>query len=93
MSTEIDLSDLDKHPGYKRVNVTLVLRVSERVPVEWSDEAIQFYIEENHCIDNYIDAIHKAGEKSPYTCQTCHRGEAWVGHHKFQPSEVSRVDD
>lgn len=76
------------------VPVTLVLHLEKEVLVRTESEEDerkfrQFYIEENHCLDNYIEDLHRECQADPGVCQTCHRGEAFVGHIKFE--DISRL--
>lgn len=73
----------------KRIPVTLVLHTHEDVPDDWDGGDIAFFVEENHCNDNYVMAIHREIEANPGYCQTCHRSEAFVGHIPF--SEIAKL--
>jgi hypothetical protein len=75
--------------GCKRVDVTLVIHTYEDVPEDWDDASIRFYIEENHCLGNYLDRIRgdeeraakRQGVKEPASiCQMCGFAKAYVGH-------------
>lgn len=80
--------------GYKRVDVTLVIHTYEDVPEDWNEDSIRFYIEENHCLGNYLTAIQadeaeaekNAGipaDSSAGICQICSFARAYVGHLPF----------
>lgn len=85
---------LHERPGYKRVPVTLVFHVYETIPDDWEDGG-QFFIEENHCLDNYVRAMgetlarHDHPTKPISYCTTCCRGEAYLGHIPF--AEVKKA--
>jgi hypothetical protein len=64
----------------KRVPVTLVLHLHEEVPDDWDEDSVQFFIEENHCNDNYVLALGREMDARPGVCHTCARSEAFVGH-------------
>lgn len=79
-------------PGQKRVDVTLVIHTYEHVPEDWDEGTIRFYIEENHCLGNYLTQIQedeaKAAEemgiKEPASvCLLCSNAEAYVGQLPF----------
>ena len=63
-----------------KVPVTVVLRLEAEVPGDWDADMIQFHVEENHCLDNYIEQIASEIAKAPNRCHTCYRGYARVGH-------------
>lgn len=73
----------------RRVPVTLVLHVYETVQDDSDEGNTQFYIEENHCLDNYITAMsetiarHEHPTRPVGLCTTCARGEAFLGHIPF----------
>lgn len=77
--------------GCKKVKLTLVLHLEEEVPEDWDEEAARFFIEENHCMDNYIDALHREHEAKPGYCNTCHRGNAYLGHIPFKTLESAKT--
>ena len=79
----------------KVVPVTLTIRVYETVPEDWDEESIRFFVEENHCIGNYLDDIARRAEQAcerlgvepPVgVCQVCSYAEARVGHYPFPTS-------
>lgn len=87
-----DAKALKDLPGYKRVDVTLVIHTYEYVPEDWDDGQTRFYVEENHCLGNYLTQIQddekraaeEAGVKEPAgICQLCSFAEAYVGHKPF----------
>lgn len=83
---------LDNHPAYHRVPVTVVLHLDEVIPSDWEDGG-QFFIEENHCLDNYVEAVHRRIEREPGYCQTCCSGRAYLGHVPFEAIEAGRSSD
>lgn len=87
MADEIPLHE---RPGYKRVPITVVLHLYETIQEDWEDEG-RFFIEENHCLDNYINDIHRDMQAEPNVCQTCHRGSAFLGHLSFD--EIRKVQE
>lgn len=81
-------------PRRKRVDVTLVIHTTETVPEDWDDDAIRFYVEENHCLGNYLRDM--VGEEEAEArrlklpegagiCNVCAVAEAYVGHLPFPP--------
>lgn len=74
----------EKEPrkGCRRVPITVVFHLWEDVPEDWEDGG-RFYVEENHCIDNYVTAMHRELEANPGYCQSCNRAEAYLGHLPF----------
>ena len=84
-----DPKPLHELPGYKRVPVTIVLHIYETIQDNW-DDAGRFFIEENHCLDNYIMAIAETKDRHEHPtrpvgyCVTCSRGEAFLGHVPFE---------
>jgi len=77
------VSSLRGKPGYKTVPVTVVLHLHEDVPEDWDDSDVRFWVEENHCISNYVIDLAKEEADQPGECHTCHRAEAFVGHVSF----------
>lgn len=79
---------LHERPGYKRVPITVVLHLYETIQTDWEDEG-RFFIEENHCIDNYVTELHRTKERHAHPtkpmgyCVTCSRAEAFLGHVPF----------
>ena len=84
--------------GCKRVDVTLVIHTYEDVPEDWDEGNIAFWVEENHCLGNYLTQIQddekeakkRAGlpaESSAGICQLCGFAEAYVGHLPFPKRE------
>ena len=78
--------------GYKRVDVTLVIHTYEDVPEDWDDGDITFWVEQNHCLGNYLTQIQddeeaeakRSGVEEPAgVCQLCSFAEAYVGHLPF----------
>lgn len=78
------MSSLKGKPGYKTVPITLVLRLEEEVPEDWEDHTVQFWVEENHCMQNYVRELAKEVQDADDrgACVVCHRAEAHVGHVK-----------
>ena len=77
----------------RRVDVTVVLHTWEDVPAEWSDEDVRFYIEENHCKDNYVQRLAKEIEADQSHCHTCCKGaRAYVGKVTLVPGGPSEND-
>lgn len=68
----------------RAVKFTVAYHLEAEVPDDWDDEAISFYIEENHCLDNHVETLHRRIEAHPGYCQTCPIGEAVVGHVAFE---------
>lgn len=68
--------------GTRRVPITVVFHLYEDVPVAWEDGG-RFYVEKNHCIDNYVAEMAKEIETGMNHCQTCNRAEAYLGHLPF----------
>lgn len=89
------MSDEDRKPldaGYRRVAVTLVIHTYGDVPEDWDDHSTTFYIEENHCLGNYLTRIQddetRAKQRLGMTgssgiCQLCSFAEAYAGHLPF----------
>lgn len=87
-------------PGCKRVDVTLVIHTYEDVPEDWGESDVRFFIEDNHCLGNYLaqirndeqEAKNRAGipaESGIEICQLCSFAEAYVGHLPF-PKKAER---
>jgi hypothetical protein len=71
--------------GERKVKVTVTYWLEIEVPDDWTDGDAQFYVEENHCLDNYAIEIARACEATTDAtgcgiCQTCRRGRAQLGH-------------
>lgn len=74
--------------GCKRVDVTLVIHTYEDVPEEWDEDNIRFWVEENHCLGNYLTQIQADEEaakppglhETTGVCQLCSFAKAYVGH-------------
>lgn len=82
--------------GCKRVPVTIMIHTYEDVPEDWDEDATRFWIEENHCLGNYLKQIQEdeqraadeMGVKEPAgICQLCAVAEAYVGHRPFLKRE------
>lgn len=86
------MGDLKLHerPGYKRIPVTIVLHVYETIQEDWEDGG-QFFVEENHCLDNYVEDIHRELEAKPGYCHTCSRGNAYLGHIPFEKIRAAQA--
>lgn len=67
-----------------KVPVTIVIHHEIEVPDDWDGGTIAFYVEENHCISNYIEELRLENVKGPRTCNVCHRANAFVGHIPFK---------
>lgn len=81
----------DVRPGYRRIPITVVFHLYEDVLTEWDESNERFYIEENHCIDNYVDDLAEDIAKAPGRCQTCHRASAYLGHLPFD--QIRKVQE
>ena len=75
------MTTADKKPidGCRRIAITVVLHIYENVPLDTEDGG-RFWVEELHCLDNYINEIADEKDKEPNTCHTCYRGKAFLGH-------------
>lgn len=68
-------------PPKKKVAVTAVFHLEYEVPEDWDDDLIAFHIEENHCVGNYVNALHREMQVEPRLCSLCSgRAAAFVGH-------------
>ncbi len=85
------MKKLHEMPGYKRVPVTIVLHLYETVMTEWEDGG-RFFIEENHCLDNYVNAVHESIERDGSHCKTCFRGAAFLGHIPIEAIRAAQYD-
>lgn len=72
----------------KKIPITLIIRMETEVTENWDDDMIKFHIEENHCIDNYIDALVRENATHPGECVNCGRGNAIVGHHYLKEEKI-----
>jgi hypothetical protein len=65
----------------KKVPITFWVNMEIELPDDYTDENIKFYVEENHCIQNYIDQLSKEVEEArkSHECVLCGRGNAIVG--------------
>jgi hypothetical protein len=61
-----------------KVPIEFTIRIDIDVPDDWDDDSVRFYVEENHCMDNYVEQVHREIEARPGVCHTCHRGSARV---------------
>lgn len=68
----------------KRIPVTVVFHLYREVPEDWDDHLIHFHLEENHCIDNFVNDMTRDIEANPGYCQSCNRAETIVGHIPFK---------
>jgi hypothetical protein len=68
----------------REVKLTLVIRMTRELPADWTDEDVQFHIEENLCRDNLVEQLAREIQAKPNVCCTCHRSEAFVGHLKLE---------
>ena len=82
--------ELHTLPGYKRIPITVVLHLYETIQEDW-DDAGRFWVEENHCLDNYINEIEREMDREPGVCHTCYRGNAYLGHIPFEKIEAAQV--
>jgi len=73
----------------KLVPVTVVLHLFESVGADDAEEHVRFFIEENHCIDNYVERLSEEIASEPGFCHTCYRAETYLGHLPFE--EVRKV--
>lgn len=76
--------------GNRRVPITVVFHLYEDVPAHWEDGG-RFYIEENHCIDNYVTELAEDIERDANHCQTCNRANAYLGHIPF--ADIVKIQD
>lgn len=67
----------------KRVKFTVVFHLEEEVPDDWDEDTAAFHFEENHCLDNHVEALHQRIEADPTHCQTCNIGTIVLGHFPF----------
>jgi hypothetical protein len=67
-------------PVWKTVPITLWVQTEIRVPEDWDEEAIRFFVEENHCIENEITKLAEDIESRPGECRFCAVGGELVGH-------------
>lgn len=74
----------------KTVKFTVVYHLEEEVPDDWDEDAMQFYIEENHCLDNHALALVRRMDANPGYCQSCNLGEAFIGHIPFEAIKAAQ---
>ena len=68
-------------PPRKKVQVTFAVHIKYEVPEDWDDDIIAFHIEENHCVGDFVNALHREMQAEPGLCSLCStRGAAFVGH-------------
>lgn len=67
-------------PPRKKVAVTVAFHLEYEVPEDWGDSDVAFYIEENHCIGNFVNMLHAEVHAEPGICSLCSHGAAFVGH-------------
>ncbi len=60
----------------RRIKVQVTYTLVDEVPADWDDDLCRFYVEDNHCLDNYVDQLAREIAAKPYYCGTCYRGEA-----------------
>jgi hypothetical protein len=65
-----------------KAKITVVFHMEYEV-LDRDEEQTQFFIEENHCIDNVVRELAQRIEDDPGYCQTCNLAEAYVGHIPF----------
>lgn len=88
---------LHERPGYKRVPITVVFHLYETIQTDWEDDG-RFFIEENHCIDNYVTALaktqnlHEHPTRAMGICTTCDRAETFLGHVPFEAIRAVQPD-
>jgi hypothetical protein len=75
---------------YRRAPITLVLHLYEDVRDDLEDGG-RFWVEESHCLDNYIADLAKEHEANPGVCNTCHRGNAYLGHIPMEAIESAQA--
>ena len=76
--------------GEKRVPITVVLHLFYDLP-DYCEDGGHFIVEENTCIDNHINQLYREGETTPNMCNTCWRGNAYLGHIPFEKIEAAQV--
>ncbi len=76
--------------GCRRVPITVVFHLYEDVPEDWEDGG-RFFVEENHCIDNYVTSMHRELEENPGYCMSCCRANAYLGHIPF--ADIVKAQD
>ena len=65
----------------KKVPITFWVNMEIEVPDDYTDDALKFYVEENHCIMNYVHQLAEEVEKAEKLgeCVLCTKGNAIVG--------------
>jgi hypothetical protein len=60
---------------------TIVLEIRVRmlreIPDDMDDEAARFHFEENHCLSNEIEELHRSNRGENH-CNICHRADAEI---------------
>ena len=67
----------------KRIPITVVFHLEARFDDDADENLIRFMVEENGCVDNYIDDLAErrdAEDEHDGACFGCEVGEAFVGH-------------
>lgn len=77
----------------RRVPVTVVFHTWKDVPAEWTDEDVRFYVQENHCLGNYITTEQHKMDANPGVCTVCSRGVALVGHRMLAEMAETRYGE
>lgn len=60
----------------RRIKLRLTIDLEDEVPADWDDESARFYVDENHCLSNYILAEARRIEQDPKVCNVCTRAKA-----------------
>ena len=71
--------------GRKKVEVTLVLHLETDVPDDWEDCQAESFVEEKHCLNNYVTELASRLDDPDGKCllDVCGFGEAFAGHMPF----------
>lgn len=64
-----------------KIPITLVMHVEYEVSDNDDMESLKWYLEEEHCIDNVINFVHKKVQASDVNneCETCSYAKMFVG--------------
>lgn len=79
----------EEHAQVSTAKVTVVFHLEVDV-LDRDEDQTQFFIEENHCIDNLVRQLHEMLERNPGYCTTCPIAEAYVGHIPFDAIQQTR---
>ena len=72
-----------------KAKVTVVFHLEYEV-LDRNEGEVEFFIEENHCHDNYVRHLARMIDADPYHCQTCTTSKALVGHIPFADIRSAR---